>query len=237
MSKHDSALSLQRRSFVSKLGMAFTGIGVAVGAKLSGSQIQSSGPGRWLPARHAQDDWLDELPGKHRFVVDTMTPEGFGNALAFLRNYFAANQNAYGLKDGELAVVVVARHMSTPFAYNDVVWAKYGAPIAQRNKFADPKAKTPPATNLFNSAGYGDLLTNRGATLESLLKRGLRLAVCQMSTRGYAAAIASATGGDAEAVYNELVSNLVSGNARMVPAGIVAVSRAQERGYSLASVG
>ena len=31
---------------------------------------------------------------------------------------------------------------------------------------------------------------------------------------------------------NELVANIVS-NARMVPAGIVAVNRAQERGYTL----
>jgi hypothetical protein len=39
---------------------------------------------------------------------------------------------------------------------------------------------------------------------------------------------------NADAIYNELTTNLVS-NARMVPAGIVAVNRAQERGYSLAS--
>ena len=237
MAKHDSESRLPRRSFLSKLGIGLTGTGVAVGTKVSGSQLQSSAPGRWLPARHAQDDWLDELPGTHRFVVDTMTPEGFGNALAFLNNYFTANQNAYGLKDSDLAVVVVARHNSTPFAYNDAIWAKYSGPITQRNKFADPKAKQPPTTNLFNATGYGDLLTNRGTTLEGLLKRGLRLAVCQVSTRGYAGAIARATGGNAEAVYNEIVANLVNGNARMVPAGIVAVNRAQERGYSLATIG
>jgi intracellular sulfur oxidation DsrE/DsrF family protein len=35
---------------------------------------------------------------------------------------------------------------------------------------------------------------------------------------------------------NELAANLV-GNSRLVPAGIVAVNRAQERGYSFAYVG
>lgn len=169
-------------------------------------------------------------------MLDTTTPDGFGNALAFLNNYFTVNQNAYGLQDGDLAVVLVARHLSTLFAYNDAVWAKYGAPITQRTNFNDPKTKQPPTINLFNSTGYGDALTNRGNTLDSLLKRGLHLAVCQTATRGNAGRIAAATGGTAEAIYNELVANLVSRNAHMVPAGIVAVNRAQERGYSLATV-
>jgi hypothetical protein len=229
-------MSRTRRSFLSKFGIGVASTGVAASTKLSAFQVVTSEPSRFTPAHHAQDDWLDQVPGKHRFVLDTTTPDGFGNALAFLSNYFTANQNDYGLKDNELAVVVVVRHNSTAFAYNDNLWAKYGAPISQRNKFADPKSGQPPTTNLFNSTGYGELLTNRGTTLEGLLKRGLRLAVCQVSTRGYAGAIATATGGNREAIYNELVANLVSVNARMVPAGIVAVNRAQERGYSLASI-
>jgi intracellular sulfur oxidation DsrE/DsrF family protein len=236
MAKHDSTPSLLRRSFLSKLGIALTGTGVAVGARVAGAQGPPAEPGRWQAAHHAQDDWLDQVPGKHRLVMDTTTPEGFGNALAFANNYFTANQNAYGVKDDELAVVLVARHNSTAFAYNDAVWAKYSVPMTQRSKFADPKTKQPPTTNLFNVTGYGELLTNRGVTLESLLKRGLRLAVCQMSTRNSAVVIASATGGNVEAIYTELVAGLVNGNAHMVPAGIVAVNRAQERGYSMATI-
>jgi hypothetical protein len=70
--------------------------------------------------------------------------------------------------------------------------------------------------------------------MDSLLKRGVHLAVCQVSTRGNAGAIATATGASADAIYNELVANLLS-NAHIVPAGIVAVNRAQEHGYSFAS--
>jgi intracellular sulfur oxidation DsrE/DsrF family protein len=72
--------------------------------------------------------------------------------------------------------------------------------------------------------------------LDSLFKQGVQLAVCATSTRGYATSIAQATGGNADAIFNELTSNLVGKNARMVPAGIVAVSRAQERGYTLVSI-
>ena len=115
------------------------------------------------------------------------------------------------------------------------MWAKYGGLITQRTNFNDPKTKQPPTINLYNSTTHGTALTNRGNTLDSLLKRGLHLAVCQVSTRGNAGTIAMATGATADAVYNELVANLVSRNAHMVPAGIVAVNRAQERGYSLVS--
>jgi hypothetical protein len=227
---------LPRRSFLSKLGIGLTAGGAAAGARLSTAQAQSVEGGRWQPARHSLDDWLDQVPGKHRFVLDTTTPEGFGTALAFLNNYFTVNRNAYGLEDGDLAVVLIARHLSTLFAYNDAIWAKYGASITQRTNFNDPKTKQPPTMNLFNSTAYGASLPNRGTTVDSLLKRGLHLGVCQVSTRGNATAIAAATGGNADAVYSELTGNLLS-NAHLVPAGIVAVNRAQERGYSLASVG
>jgi hypothetical protein len=48
----------------------------------------------------------------------------------------------------------------------------------------------------------------------------------ETSTRGYAASIAHAVGGQAETIFNELIANLVS-NSRMVPAGIVGVDRAR----------
>ncbi len=56
-------------------------------------------------------------------------------------------------------------------------------------------------------------------------------AVCQMASRGLAGSIAGSTGGNTDAVYNELVANVLT-NSHMAPAGIVAVNRAQERGYS-----
>jgi len=236
MSGHDPQLTVARRSFLSRLGIGLTTLGAAFGAGGSTARAQSSENGHWQPARHSPDDWLDQIPGKHRFVLDSTTPEGFGNALAFLDNYFTANQNAYGLQSGDLAVVLVARHLATLFSYNDAVWAKYGATITQRTGFNDPKTKQPPTFNLFNATTYGASLPNRGRTLDGLLKRGLHLAVCQVSTRGNSAAIAEATGKTADAIYNELVANLLS-NAHLVPAGIVAVNRAQERGYSFASVG
>ena len=72
--------------------------------------------------------------------------------------------------------------------------------------------------------------------LQALAKQGMRLAVCSLSTRRYAQAIAKETGQEPDAVYKEITGNPV-GPATFVPAGVVTVTRAQERGYALVSIG
>ena len=214
---------LARRSFFSKLGFGLVGGATAVGSAAAPLQAQASETGRFESLRHAQDDWLDQIPGKHRYIVDAPNPDGFSSAIQFTTTFYNINVNDYGLKDGDLAVVLVARHLSTLFAYGDPIWAKYGKAISERNHVLDPKTNQPPTVNL------------QRERLDVLLKRGLRLAVCQQSSRGYAAAMAMAAGLTQDAVFDEMKANLLP-NARLVPAGIVAVNRAQERGYSLASV-
>jgi intracellular sulfur oxidation DsrE/DsrF family protein len=199
------------------------------------AQEKSTSAARWEPARHEKDDWFDQLPGKHRMVFDTTAPEGFGEALFFANNFIHVNRSDYGLQPSDLAVVIVVRHRSTQFAFNDAMWAKYGRPLAERARMEDPKTRMAPKINIFNGAGYGEILTNRGATLDTVFKEGVQLAVCSTSTRGYAANVVAALGGNVDEVFKELIANLVGSNARMVPAGIVAVNRAQERGYTLVS--
>lgn len=227
-----SPSSLERRSFLTRLNTGVASIAAMAGAAMA--QEKSATPGRWEPARHEKDDWLDKPGSKHRVVFDTTTWEGFGEALAFAGNFLRVNRSDYGLQNSDLAVVIVARHRSAAFGYNDAMWAKYGLALAGRAKVDDPKTRLPPKANLYNVAGNGDLMPNRGTTVDSLIKQGVQLAVCTLSTHGNAGVIAEAMGGNAEAIFNELSANLVS-NARLVPAGIVAVNRAQEHGYTLMS--
>ena len=72
----------------------------------------------------------------------------------------------------------------------------------------------------------------RGRSLETVMKMGVQFAICSQSSHGIAGMIANATGGKADDVYNEIAANLI-GQARFVPAGIIAVNRAQEYGYSI----
>jgi intracellular sulfur oxidation DsrE/DsrF family protein len=70
-------------------------------------------------------------------------------------------------------------------------------------------------------------------SLNGLIKRGVQFAVCQMATRAIAGKIAKDTGAKTDIIFKEIGANLI-GNARLVPAGILAVNRAQEWGYSFA---
>jgi intracellular sulfur oxidation DsrE/DsrF family protein len=228
-------LPLPRRSFVSRLG-AGTLFGAALAQPGAAAQAPSAGRRGFQPSRHTHDEWLEQLAGKHRFILDTTTSDGFGTALLYANNYFVANQSGYGLGIADLAVVIVARHLATAFAYNDAMWAKYGAALARVIGFNDPQTKQPAKINIYNSAAHVAGPPTLGNTLDSLLKRGVHLAVCQMATRFFAGPLAEATGGTADGVYNELAANVVS-NSHMVPAGIVAISRAQERGYTFGYVG
>jgi hypothetical protein len=231
--KLDSRALVPRRSFFSRFGLAVTAAGAVFGSRAVSPAAQSSQPAPdplWRPARHAQDDWLDHLPGKHRLFFDTTTHDELSDAIRFAGNFFTGNKNGYALAEADLAVVICLRHQSAPFAFTDAIWAKYGATLAARAKYTDPKSSQPPVSNPF-AIPASDSDEPRG--FASLAKRGVRFAVCNLSTHAIAGLIAQKTGGKADDAYNEITAALIP-NGRLVPAGIVAVNRAQEHGYSLA---
>jgi len=232
MSKQ-SPSSSERRSFLTYLNGGIASLAALAAGSAATAQEKPRSAAKFEPARHDKDDWLDELPGKHRLIFDTTTPEGVGDALLFAGNFLRVNGTEYGLKDNDLAVIIVVRHRSAPFGFKDVMWAKYGEALAEHAApFEDPKTKQTPKVNVYNTSELSRMLPSRGGTLDGLTKRGVQLAVCASATRGVAGAIAKATDGNVDTIFGELTSNVVN-NARMVPAGIVAVSRAQERGYSI----
>jgi len=96
---------------------------------------------------------MDRIPGKHRLVFDTTTPAGFGAALAYANNFLTASKDGYGLNDQDHAIIIIARHFSTPYAYNDAMWAKYGKSLPPMVTLDDPKTKQRATINLFAVAG------------------------------------------------------------------------------------
>jgi intracellular sulfur oxidation DsrE/DsrF family protein len=220
-----------RRSFLARVAASYGLVGVASGTSLATAQSSAT---NFRPARHSQDDWMDKLPGKHRLVIDTMTPQAFGVALAYANNFLVADKEGYGLNEQDHAIIIVARHFGTTFAYNDAMWAKYGKALPPFLAIDDPKTKQRPNFNLYFKEGYGLDLPNLGTTISEVTKKGVHFAVCQMATRFVAGQLGPATGGTADGAYNELVANLIP-NSHVVAAGIVAVNRAQERGFTLAT--
>jgi len=215
-----------RRSFASALAAAFA---FTLGSRMASAQGRAA---PFQPARHPQDAWLDAVPGKHRTFIDASTVAGGGTALLYAYNLYLANKTDYSLPERDVAVIVCFRHSATAFGFNDAMWGKYGKTMNATVQLVDPNTKESPKTNLFYSVDYGFALTNLGSTIESLVKLGTRFAICGMATRGLAGSIAADTGGDVDAVYKELIANTIP-NGRMVSAGVLAVNRAQEYGYTL----
>jgi len=220
--------TLGRRSLITAVGMA----AAAIALRPKSAETQAPA-GPFAPARHAQDGWFDALPGKHRTIIDSISPEGAGDALLFANNLYVANGAGYGLTDADVVVVVTLRHRSTVFAYSDAMWTKYAKGLGEGFGLKDPKTNQSPTVNLYNTPGYGVALPNFGVTIGALAQRGVHFAICQMATRRIAGQIAATVSGStADSIYNELVANLVP-NGHMVAAGVVAVTRAQEYGYTV----
>lgn len=221
-----------RRSLIAAASVAAAALALRAGA----AQAAPKAAGGFKPARHAQDAWLDELPGKHRTIIDSFSVNGAGEALLFANNLHVANAAGYGLTDADVAVVVTLRHKSTQFAFNHAMWAKYGKGLSEGLGMIDPKTKETPTINLFNAQGYGPELANFGLTIDSVAKIGVHFAICQMATRRLAGQIAKGAGGSVDAIYDELVANIVP-NGHMVSAGVIATTRAQEYGYTVLIAG
>ena len=216
-----------RRSMMTGLGAA-----AAAAVLLPASARAQTKASNFRPGRHAQDSWMDDLKGQHRIFIDSSTATGGATAILYANNLYMANNTGYSLKPADLAIVICMRHFATPFAYNDAAWKKYGQAFSTMMEFKDPKTKAVPSSNLMNSADYGMTLPNFGVTISSLVERGTRFAICDLATNFIATQIAEQTGGNKDAIYKELVASAIP-NSRFVPAGVVAVTRAQEYDYSL----
>jgi len=218
-----------RRSMLSGIGAAIAAF--ALGPKSVAAQ-SGTGAGAFQPARHAQDDWMNRLPGRHRTFIDCATVNGAGEGMLYANNLYVANKSGYQLNENDVAVIVCLRHFATVFAYTDAIWGKYGKAMSDLVMFVDPKTKQAPTTNLLNSADYGMSMPNFGNSIPSVVKRGTHFAVCDMATHFISGQVAMMVKADADALYKEFASNLIP-NGHLVAAGVVATNRAQEYGYTL----
>jgi intracellular sulfur oxidation DsrE/DsrF family protein len=197
------------------------GLGAAAGAIAVGTRRTEAGEAAaFEPVRHAQDDWMSKMPGKHRVVLDVTTPEGMPDAIRFVGNLYTGHQTGYNVPESDLAIIVVLRHSATAYGYDNALWSTHG-------KVLDAKAATPPTGNPYDS---GDRVQ-----LSALAKRGVQFMVCGTASRGISRRLAGEKG-DADAVFKEMETHLIR-SARLVPAGVVGATHAQEHGFSYLFVG
>jgi intracellular sulfur oxidation DsrE/DsrF family protein len=220
--------SIPRRFFVSRLALGAAALGTTSGlacASPAPPAAASSTPPDEL------ETWLATFKAANKCIYDCVQAPGASDGILFARNLLTLSNEKLGTKDADMSILVSFRHFATPFGYNDAMWAKY-PPFAALLKFDDPKTKKPAARNVplhDEVEGFSD------ASLPGLKARGVQFAVCGAATSFIAGMLAGKTG-DAKAIEAELAANLVPG-ARLVPAGVVVVQRAQKAGFAYTFAG
>jgi intracellular sulfur oxidation DsrE/DsrF family protein len=218
-----------RRLFLSRFAATAAVVGAtpalaAIGCA-PGSAPAAAAPGDEL------DTWFAGMKAPYKVVYDCVQASGASDGIMFARNFMKFSADKLGTKDADMNVIVSFRHFATPYGYSDAMWAKYPQ-FAALLKVEDPKTKKPAMRNV---PLHDDVEDQEGANIPALVARGVHFTVCGAATEFIAKILADKTG-DPKAIEAELTANLVP-NARMVPAGVVGVQRAQKGGFAYTFAG
>jgi intracellular sulfur oxidation DsrE/DsrF family protein len=169
----------------------------------------------------AFETWLNRINGKHKMVFDA--PEvNSGMPVIWPRVWLNGNNENYGTKDTDNSAVVILRHAAIPLAMKDELWAKYQL----GEVFAIKEGEAAATKNVFAKVMP---LPLPGTGVEALLASGVMFGVCNVALTVYSGMVAQKTGMDAAAVKADWVAGLLPG-IQVVPSGVLAVSRTQEKG-------
>jgi intracellular sulfur oxidation DsrE/DsrF family protein len=232
MKNHDKD-SAGRRSLLSGLGVVALA-GAALGSTTARAQAKT---GKFEPRRHEQDAWMEAIPGDHRVFIDTDSTAGATNALRYATNILNAQVNGYKGADKDMAIIICLRHASTILAFNDAMWAKYGTSLNSMSAMMSGRAPAGPAAPAAQpgaaapAAAAAPTTNAQARAIATAAGRGVHFAICDTATTALSGMIARPAGLKADEVHTELVANIVP-NGHMVPAGVMALTRAQEHGYS-----
>ncbi len=222
-----------RRSFLARVATSAAIVGAAPALAAIGCSPTSASTS--TPATpHTGDEldtWFAEMKAPYKVLYDCVQASGGPDGIMFARNFMKFSGDKLGTKDADMNVVVSFRHFATPYGYTDAMWAKYPQ-FAELLKVQDPTTKKPAARNI---PLHDDVEGEAGANLPALAARGVHFTVCGAATEFIAKILAGKTG-DPKAIEAELAANLIP-NARMVPAGVVGVQRAQKAGFAYTFAG
>lgn len=220
-----------RREFLGQIAASAVVLAGAACASPAAAAQMATGP---APSRSGtsstqvwDDSWFGKLTAKHKAVFDS--PEvaenstlGFQHASRYTQGMY----DALGATPHDVQAVIVVRHKSIGFAFNDAMWEKYAI-----GEIAKVKAGEAWATKNSLARGRGNN-TNADrpqANIDWMISHGSFVLGCDLATQGLATQIAERTKGTMKTIYEDLKANLVPG-VILQPNGIYAVHRAQEAG-------
>jgi hypothetical protein len=223
MPTNDLLQSTGRRGFIGTLAAGAAGLGIASLA----SPIQSLATP--VNTTADPDEWFNQIKGRHKIVYDSPHPNGIF-PFAWPRVFLLTNM-ATGSTEKDCSVVVVLRHDSIPYAFEDWVWEKYKFGEAFEIKDAaggKPAIKNPfwkPVPGTYKVPAFGVVEIG----INELQASGVLFCVCDAAITVNSAVIASKMQQKPEEVKKDWMKGLLPG-IQPVPSGVWALGRAQEKG-------
>ncbi|HET6725444.1 MAG TPA: hypothetical protein VFH85_05515 [Gammaproteobacteria bacterium] len=222
--------TIPRRTFIGWLAgggaaLALGGLLPSVADAALPAMSQSKHAGKW------DELWLKRIDGRHRQVFDAVSPSN--EVLGFAVNYMNSNRDAYGLADDDITTVIVLRHIGIPMAFSDDIWRRYK--LGEMFKITDPRTKKPAVRNIFIKRHAKEMMFPDMA-LDLLQARGVIVTCCSVALTVMSGMAAGRAGVSKAAAKNEWLEGLIEG-VTLVPSGVLAVNRAQEKGCTYCYAG
>jgi intracellular sulfur oxidation DsrE/DsrF family protein len=215
-----------RRSFLSRLAAGTAAFTAALAGTAGLPSIASA-----APVADELDTWFGSMRGPNKIIYDSASVASAPDGVMFARNLIKFSAEKLNTKDADNSIVVCFRHFATPFGYTDAMWTKYPAFISMLN-ITDPTTKKAATRNYLM---HEEVEGQAGANLPGIRAHGVQFAICGAATAYFAKQLAGKTGNAAK-IEADLAANLIPG-ARMAPAGVVAVQRAQKAGFAYTYAG
>ncbi|MEO6490781.1 MAG: twin-arginine translocation signal domain-containing protein [Ferruginibacter sp.] len=182
------------------------------------------------------DEWFNQIKGKHRMVFDATQPH---DMFPFAwPKVFTLTNAATGTPEKDCSVVVVLRHAAIGYAMEDSLWSKYN--FGELFKADDHLTKKPATRNPFWKPTPGEYkvpgLGPVAIGINELQENGILFCVCNMALTVYSAIVAEQMKMDAAQVKAEWMKGILPG-IEVMPSGVWAVGRAQEKGCAYCFAG
>jgi len=222
---------IHRRGFLGSVAKGAAALGLTGLALPLTSNAAPTAPVPGGSADAGFDAWLGKITGTHKQVFDTPSWNS-GFPFAWSRVFLMSNAEV-GAKPSDVSVVIVIRHEAIPLGMQSALWEQYK--FGEAFKIKDGKSGVPLTMNPFYQPKEG-ALPLPGMAIDELQKDGVLIGICNMALTVYSMKFAKELNRDAAEIKKEWVAGLLPG-IQVLPSGVLAVNRAQERGCTYCFAG
>jgi len=217
---HPTSPPVARRGFLFRLSQATAALTALVAnpARLAGATEPTV-----LSGSADHDAWIARLRGDHKVVIHVH--QHIMTALVDARTMLTNARESYSVPESQFSLAVATHGPAIQGLFRDDLWEKRA--LGAYYKVNDPKTAAPATRNIYLTPQDGE---PPDAAVSELMKRGVTFVVCNVALKNLAKRL-SASGGNADAIYEELAAGLVPG-AFLVPDVFVSMQRAQKRGVA-----